>query len=168
MLWPSLLTPRRWARETFGAAQLRDPRRTRRAVGLAAALLRRPKASLPEQLHSPAALKAAYRLLGEEAAGYPQLLTPHWQQTRQAAGAQPVVLLVQDTTFIDYTHHPKTQGLGPIGDGKGRGYLLQSVLAVVPTTRHVLGLAHLEAFLRERAPRQTSAQRKERGRGSLG
>jgi len=167
MLCPSLLSPRRWARETFGAVQLRDVRRTQRAVGLAAALLRRPQASLPEQLCAPAALKAAYRLLGEADVTYQHLLTPHWEQTRQAAGAQPVVLMVQDTSTIDYTHHPKTTGLGPIGDGRGKGYLLQSVLAVLPAPRQVLGLAHLEPFLRESAPPQTSAQRKQRDRESL-
>jgi Transposase DNA-binding/Transposase Tn5 dimerisation domain/Transposase DDE domain len=167
MLYLSVLSPRHWARETFGAAQLHDLRRTQRAVGLAAALLRRPQASLPEQLRSPAALKASYRLLGEEEVTCQRLLAPHCHQTRQAAGAHPVVLLVQDTTEVDYTHHPKTTGLGPIGDGRGRGYLLQSVLAVLPDTHQVLGLAHLEPFLRQPAPRQSSAQRKGRDRESL-
>src|SRR4051812_12008894 len=53
----SLLNPTTWAAQTFGAVQLGDARRTRRVVALAASLLRRPDASLPDQLRRPSALK---------------------------------------------------------------------------------------------------------------
>lgn len=43
-------------------------------------------------------------------------------------------------------------GLGPIGNGKGRGFLLQTVLAVVPETHTVLGCLAQQPFLRVRAP----------------
>jgi hypothetical protein len=62
------------------------------------------------------------------------------------------ILLVQDMTEIHYTHHPHTTGLGPVGKGKGQGYLLQTVLAIDPSTREVLGIAAQEAFLRQPAP----------------
>jgi hypothetical protein len=39
-------------------------------------------------------------------------MQPHWQQTREQSEARPVVLLIQDTTEVDLSHHPKTQGLG--------------------------------------------------------
>ncbi len=75
----------------------------------------------------------------------------------------PVVLLVQDTTDLDYPHHPRTIGLGPIGDDRGRGLLLQTVLAIDPATHQVLGCAHQEPFLRQPAPKgETRAQRRKR------
>jgi hypothetical protein len=58
--------------------------------------------------------------------------------------------------------------LGPIGNGGGRGYLVQSVLAIAPTPRRVLGLAYLEPFLRIPAPRrgERSDERRQRPRES--
>ncbi len=89
------------------------------------------------------------------------------QQTREAASKQQEVLLIQDTTEVDYQQHPTTTGLGPIGNGTHHGYLLQSVLAVVPESREVLGLMHQEPFLRQPAPKsETKRQREQRERES--
>jgi hypothetical protein len=76
-------------------------------------------------MHAPSALKATYRLLNEDDVTHAALSLPHWQATRQRAGRQDLALLIQDTTEIDHTHHSQTEGLGPIGNGRGRGYLLQ-------------------------------------------
>jgi hypothetical protein len=39
-------------------------------------------------------------------------------------------LIIEDTTQLDYSSHPATEGLGVIGDGGGRGFELHSALAV--------------------------------------
>lgn len=157
-----LLEPRQWAEATFGTAQLGDPRRVRRAVAIAEAMAREPGASLPTQLHDPAALEATYRFVHSQVS-YEALLQPHLQHTRQEMGQEERVLLIQDTTEVDYQHHPKTSGLGPIGNGSHHGFLLQSVLAVVPESRQVLGLAHQEPFLRQPVPKgETKWQRAQR------
>ncbi len=148
----SVLGPTAWAEQQYGPARLGDRRRTARAVEVAAGLMRNPAASLPVQMGTARGLKAAYRLFAEEEAAYPALLAPHWKQTRQAAGEEHLVLLVQDTTQLDYTHHPTTEGLGPIGDGGGQGILLHTTLAIVPEPRRVLGIAAQEPFLRQAAP----------------
>ena len=158
-----LLEPCQWAEATFGTAQLGDPRRTRRAVAIAAALAREPGASLPKQLHDPAALEATYRFLHSGHVSYDDLLRPHLQQTRQEMGKAGRVLLIQDTTEVDYQPHPTTTGLGPIGNGSHHGFLLQSVLAVLPESRQVLGLAQQEPFLRQPTPKgETKWQREQR------
>jgi hypothetical protein len=79
-------------------------------------------------------------------------MQPHYQQTREQLDTQPVVLLVQDTTEIDLSHHAKMSGLGQIGNAKGRGILLQTVLAVAPQTRAVLGCIAQKPFVRIPAP----------------
>ena len=155
-----------WARRQFGSIDLGDQRRDRRVVAMAAHLVRNPSASLPTQMGSPKALKAAYRVLGEEDVSYGTLMAPHWEQTRRVASQERLVLMVQDTTEIDHTHHPTTKGLGPIGDNRGYGYLLHTVLAVVPKPRRVLGIAHQEPFLRQAAPRESCNQRRCRSRES--
>jgi len=112
----------------------------------------RPEASLPHQMGSRSALKGAYRLLNHPSVTLEALTAPHRQQTLAAAGRHPLVLVVEDTTELDYTHHRSKTGLGPIGDGRGRGLLLHSSLAVIPETRQILGLAHVQAVLRVPTP----------------
>jgi hypothetical protein len=147
-----LLSPRDWAEKTFAGVELGDPRRSSRLLAVAAAMMRRPAASLPSQLRGRAPTTAAYRLLAQPKLTHALLLTPHLQQTRAAATKHAVVLLVQDTTQLDYTNHPATTGLGPIGDNKGRGFLLQTVLAIAAGPQQLLGIAQQEVFTRQPAP----------------
>ena len=66
---------------------------------------------------------------------------------------------------VDYQAHPTTTGLGPIGSGSHQGFLLQTVLAVLPDSREVLGIAQQEPFLRQPAPKgETRRERQERER----
>lgn len=148
---------------TYGSVRLTDERRTQRAVKIASALARDPMASLPKQLGGQAATKAAYRFLESGQTSYEQLMRPHLEQTKALMQRQKRVLLLQDMTEVDYEHHPKTRGLGPIGNGSHQGYLLQTVLAVDPSSKQVLGIAAQEAFLRQPAPPgETSHQRDKR------
>ena len=154
---------REWAVMTYGSVMLGDQRRTQRAVKIASALARDPMASLPKQLGGPAGTKAAYRFLESAQTSYEQLMRPHLQQTHSLMQQQKRVLLLQDMTEVDYEQHPKTGGLGPIGNGSHQGYLFQTVLAVEPTSKQVLGIAAQEAFLRQSAPAgETSHQRDKR------
>ncbi len=163
----TLMSPGQWAEATFGAVELGDPRRQRRALMMAETLARDPGASLPKQMHRMADLEATYRFLQSPDVSYEQLIQPHVQTVRQDCREQGEVLLIQDTTEMDYHQHPKTTGLGPIGTGAHHGFLLQSVLALVPSTGDVLGLAHQEPFLRHPAPaKETEQQRLQRERES--
>ena len=161
----TLLSAVQWAEDTFGSVRLGDQRRTARAVESASA--HNPAASLPAQMQDEAATEATYRFLQMPDVTYEKLIQPHVAQTRAQARKQPQVLLIQDTTEVDYQQHPTTTGLGPIGNGTHHGYLLQSVLAVVPESREVLGLMHQEPFLRQPAPKgETRRERAQRQRES--
>lgn len=151
--WETVMSPEKWAQATFGEVRLGDERRTRRAVKLAEAMAREPQVSLPKQLGEPKEVKASYRFLQSAQVSYEGLLHPHVVQTRQQCCEQPVVLLVQDTTELDYQAHRKTSGLGPIGNGRHQGFLLQTVLAVDPTSGELLGIVHQEPFVRQPAPK---------------
>jgi hypothetical protein len=79
-------------------------------------------------------------------------MQPHLQQTRAQALSSPVVLMVQDTTDIDLSHRHKISGVGQIGNEGGRGFFVQTVLAVRPERREVLGCMAQEPFVRIPAP----------------
>ena len=171
-----LTDPRAWAQETFGAAQLGDPRRTKRLVRVAGQMAADPQGSLPREMGGDwAALKAAYRLLRADGVTHEAISRPVWQQTRQQVEQEPgVVLVVHDDTELDYGYRPATSGLGPIGNGTHRGFFVHTVLAVVPrgSSERVLGLLHQEAWVRQPARREadgrkeSSRQRQERPRES--
>ncbi len=158
----TLLSAHEWAESTFGSVHLGDQRRTKRAVALAQAIAHDPAGSLPAQMQDEAATQAAYRFLQTPDVTYEKLIRPHVEQTRAQAREPKQVLLIQDTTEVDYQHHPTTTGLGPIGNGSHHGYLLQSVLAVLPGSRQVLGLMHQEPFLRQPAPKGESQRQRAR------
>jgi hypothetical protein len=103
-------------------------------------------------MHTWKATKALYRWLDEPDVTFAALMQPHFHQTREQATAAPVILLVQDTTDIDLSHRRKISGVGQIGNERGRGFFVQTVLAVRPAPGAVLGCIAQEPFVRIPAP----------------
>jgi len=142
-----------WAAEQWEGVKLCDARLGRRALQVGVAIAAHPEQSLPQQMKDRTALRGAYTLLNHPGVTMDQLSQPHWEQTRQAAEQHKIVLFTEDTTEVDYTHHPTKKGLGPIGNGEGQGLLLHSTLAVVPgSVPQILGLAYQQVVLRQAAP----------------
>lgn len=126
----SLLAPAQWAQTEFALAELGDRRRTRRLVQMASCLARSPTGRLPEAFPAWKELKAAYRFLDHLEFGPREIQQAHRQQTLEACRQPGEYLLIEDTTELDYSSHRRTEQLGFIGDGRGRGLLLHSTLAV--------------------------------------
>ncbi len=156
-------TAREWAEQHFASVNLRHQRRTRRLVQSAAAIAARPEQAFP-QIFNWNDLRAFYNLCDQEVATLPTLQGPHWELTRQAMGRHALVLILHDTTDLDFTGHPALQGAGPIGDGHGRGFLQHNSLAVLPQPRQVLGLAYQQWRVRQPAPAHEHAQQRKRRR----
>jgi hypothetical protein len=131
-----------WAWEQFGAANLGDVRRTKRVVKLAVQMAGNSSGSIPQQTGKTADMKAAYRLFAAGDVTHEAICRPHFEQTRAAAGRLPLVYLIQDTAQLNFTSHPRCEGLGPIGRGDMRGLHQQNVLAVDSLTRRPLGLMY--------------------------
>jgi transposase-like protein/DDE family transposase len=158
-----VLDPKNWAERTFGGVQPHDRRRTRGTVQAATRMAENPLGSRPAQMQTWRETKALYRLLDEPDVSFAALMQPHLHQTREQANASPVVLLVQDTTDIDLSHRHKISGVGQIGNERGRGFFVQTVLAVRPETREVLGCIAQQPFVRIPAPEgEQRAQRRKR------
>lgn len=84
----------------FERAQLGDPRRVRRAVGLAEALTRNPSQSLPKIWSSSAELEAGYRFLRSARTEFGELMEAVQHQSRQAVLHEERVLVLHDTTDV--------------------------------------------------------------------
>lgn len=156
----------RWAEQTFGDVDLGDQRRTRRLVDSAAKIAAQPEKSFPS-VFDWNELRGFYRVCDQQPTRLPVVQGPHWEQTRQALAHHPVVLILHDTTELDFTAHGALRGAGPIGDGNGQGFLQHNSLALVPEPRQVLGLTYQQWRVRQPAPEgESTYQRRKRRRES--
>lgn len=126
----SLSAPAQWAQTEFALAQLGDQRLTQRLVRIGAGLAHNPGGTLPQAFPQMKDLKAAYRFFNQAKVGPQQIQASHREQTRQHCRQPGEYLLLEDTSELDYSRHPGCEDLGPIGNGRGRGLLLHSTLAV--------------------------------------
>ncbi len=106
-----------WSRQEFSGLDLGDTRLNDRLVSIADALCEQPMSSISAACGDWSAVKAAYRFFDNEKVSAQQVLDPHFQQTIERMRGHQRVFAIQDTTYLDYTDHPATQGLGPIGNG---------------------------------------------------
>lgn len=150
-----------WAMTEVGAAQLGDPRRTRRVATLLSALAERPGAGISAACATPAATKAAYRCVANPAIRSEALLQAHIAATTERLRGETTILALQDTTPLDFTAHRALVGAGPLAYPDQRGLWLHTVLAasVVGTP---LGVLDQHAWTRDAATVGTREQRRHR------
>jgi Domain of unknown function (DUF4338)/Transposase DNA-binding/Transposase Tn5 dimerisation domain len=103
-----------WAQEEFGEAGLHDERLNRRLLTLAHDFYERPQANLPQACQSRAKTRAAYRFFDHPKITMDKLLKSHYEATLKRISEEKIILVVQDTTTVNYSAHPLTEGLGPI------------------------------------------------------
>jgi IS4 transposase len=136
-----------WVVEECGRVELGDVRLDRRLWRMLEALTEHAEESLPQALGSWAETKGAYRLLENPRVSWQAILAPHCERTVSRAQEQAVVLVAQDTTEINLTSHPATEGLGYLASPHARGVLVHTCLAV--TTDGVpLGTIHQQMWVR--------------------
>jgi hypothetical protein len=127
----------------FGQAALGHRRRSQCLVRIASGIYRHPGGTLPAKLHQPSAYKAMDRLMNRPEVTHAAVLGPHRRRTlAQLRRRAAVVLIVHDTTELDYSGLRSIADLGPIGGGHTRGYLCHNSLAIDPQRQEVLGLAN--------------------------
>ncbi len=154
----------------FGAVELGDERRNRRLPQLADELARHPGGTLPEKLPKPEDLEAFYRLCAAKDVTHAAVLAPHRERVLQKLQtALNVLLVVHDATEFDFSSRTSLKQLGQIGNGLGRGYIVQQSLVVDPARGAVEGLANQILHTRADVPDKESvaAKRERESRESL-
>lgn len=157
-------TADRFAQVHFGKAQLGHKARNGALLRAAERICRHPGGTLPNKFASPTDYKSMDLLMNRPEVTHARVLEPHLQHTRlQMEARNEVVLLLHDTTELDYSGLKSITDLGPIGNGGGRGYLCHNTLAVLPAQREVLGLVSQVLHTREPVPAgETVKQKRER------
>lgn len=145
-----------WANE-LSRLDLGDKRLDKRAQTILQARWEQPQASFYGTFHCWAPAKAAYGFIENRDASisFATLLASHSESTQSRMAAEPVVLLPQDTTTLNYSGLRQTKGLGPLGQEKGRGLWLHSLLAFRPDGIP-LGVLGADCWARPNKPQKTS------------
>ncbi len=144
--------PADWIEEEFGDAALGDKTLVDRLMQLGESFFAMPTANIPQACGTKAAAKAAYRFFDNDQISMDAILAPHFEATEQRVRTHEVVLVVQDTSSLNYTSHPETQGLGPINtiQDTSIGLLLHDTMAFTPEGTP-LGLLDVQCWARDEA-----------------
>jgi hypothetical protein len=122
-----------WVIEETRTADLGDRRLNDRLRLVLTQFSRRPAVSIPAACGGAAELNAAYRFCDNDRVGFDDVLRPHVDSTWLRVAAQPVVLMVNDTTEIDLTRpRRQVEGAGPLDGDSRRGALLHVLHAFTP------------------------------------
>jgi hypothetical protein len=154
------MPPADWAIAEFAHAELGDERRTHRLLMIATAFAQQPTAPIPQACGAGPATQGAYRFFENDDIDPDAIREAHHQSTLQRVRSAPIVLALQDTSSLNYSTHPKTAGLGPIGTRRQKiiGLLLHSTLVVTPGGQP---LGFLHSAVRARDPQAAgSAQQR--------
>jgi len=97
-----------------------------------------PESPINQACQNWADTKAAYRFFQNKNVSHQNILTSHVEATKERAEESSVILGIQDTTYFNYSSHPKTTGLCALSRNKGKhkkdivttGLVMHTTLAV--------------------------------------
>lgn len=148
-----------WVKVELGEVTVGDKRLDWRLLDSAAKLAARPTMSINQACEDWADTKATYRLFANEKTTHAKILGPHQERTQERMTGYARCLAIQDTTFLDYSHHPSKKGMGPIGTTQQElsGLVMHSTL-VTNLDGLPLGVLSEQLWSRDETPKQLTAQ----------
>ncbi|MFT4058520.1 MAG: transposase DNA-binding-containing protein [Legionella sp.] len=126
-------TSKHWIEKELQHVNLGDKRLNRRFLKTSKLIEAKASGSINQSCGSWKEAKGAYRLFRHEKLKEADIYSSHAQETCNRIKGHPFILCVQDTSYLDYDTHIKTQGLGSISKAYTKhkqGLLLHSTLAL--------------------------------------
>lgn len=109
-----------WCSKEFNSIKLGDERLNRRLIKVANDLTNNPSEPIHAACDSWSGAKAAYRLFDNDKLQEATLLQAHQAETiKRLEKSEEIVFAIQDTTTLNYTHHPKKKGINKINKNPG-------------------------------------------------
>lgn len=154
--------PEHWAEEEFGTLRLYDNRLKQRLYTIAQDFYNCPQANIAEACGSKAATMGAYRFFQNSKVTMDVVLSAHTEATLERIKQHRVVLVPQDTTTLNYSTHPMTEGLGPVNniEDHATGLLLHDTLAFTEDGTP-LGILDAQCWARDPQEKGEKYRRKE-------
>jgi hypothetical protein len=157
------LTNTVWASQVAAAADLPEKRLDKRLTAIFVETIERPSASIPKAAGSAGQAKATYRFYANPRVTADTLRLGIATETAGRCLEEKVLLVVQDTTSLNFTGLHGIPELGPIDSGGlARGVHLHTALGVT-TTGQVIGILDQQYWARP-LPGQPAPEEKESGK----
>jgi hypothetical protein len=121
-----------WVQQEMKYLELGEERLEKRLLKIISAFSQKPTASIPEFCGDWAATKAAYAFFANPTSGSEQIVLAQSRATRERIEGQPRILILQDTTSFDFSHHSEAEGLGPLDNVVCQGFFAHTSLATTP------------------------------------
>ncbi|PWY57698.1 hypothetical protein DGG96_00975 [Legionella qingyii] len=147
-----------WAADEMKTVNLGDKRLHSRLLSLFDKLGNSPNLSIPAACGGWHETKAAYRFFDHEEVTTESILKPHIESTFSRMKQHSIVLLLQDTTTLNFTGQKEREDIGPINHEKHLGLLLHPILAVTPE-RLCLGVLDTYHWAREKVRHRTTREK---------
>jgi hypothetical protein len=139
-----------WAELELQSMDLGDVRLNRRAVKIADTLGLAPGRTIPQAFQSWASTKACYNFFNNGLVSEQKIIAPHIEQTITRMKEHPVVLLINDTSELDYNSKEAMEQKERITNTK-TGLWLHPTIAVTPE-RVMLGIVDVNFWKRKPIP----------------
>jgi hypothetical protein len=122
-----------WIEEELAGIDLGDRRLNRRCKRILERFSADPQASVNGARRGWAETHAAYQFFDNDAVVEENILAPHRRATLERIRSNSTVLIVQDTTELEYTRKTRTAaGAGPLNEEYRRGFYDHMEIAVTP------------------------------------
>lgn len=147
----SAVNNKTWAEHEFKDVDFGDKRLNKRSVKIAEGFHKQPNASIPKAMGNWADTQATYRFFKNKRVHVDPMLDSHVEATKERIAEHEIVLLPQDTTYLNHDSHPQTEGLGPIGSNQNntaQGIILHDTLALT-TDGLALGIVDWQTWTRD-------------------
>ena len=154
-----------WIMKEFGGIDFGDHRLTNRFLRTAYCMSENLGSSVNTACGSWSEAKGAYRMFDNEKVTNKEIFFSHQDQTlRRASQCKSTMLVIQDTSFLNFQEQTSTEGLGHIGTVNKRhsqGLVMHSALAFDPEREIAMGLIDLNIWSRKKEPhKKTDKERK--------
>lgn len=148
-----------WAADEFEKVDLGDKRLNSRLIKLCSSFSESPESPINQACVDWAETKAAYRFFQNKNIDVERIMLAHREKTASRVAGHHTILALQDTSYLVYSSHSKTKGLGEISMKKGknidkiysRGLVMHTCFAVT-TKGTPLGLFDQKIFARQLRP----------------
>lgn len=137
-----------WVKTELEAIDLGDHRLNCRSIAIVEGLGLSPGRTIPQAFQSKSEIKATYNFFSNGSVSDEKILTPHTEKTLERVQEYPTVLLVSDTSEIDFTSKKAMRNKERLSNKKS-GLWLHSTIAVTPER---LNLGVVEANFWSRSP----------------
>ena len=120
-----------WVTHELQGTQMPDERLNKRLEKLLTSLSKNGEESIPAACQGWTETKSAYRFFDNARVGFDEILSGHKEATLGRIAREEMVLLAQDTTFLDYGSK-EAVGLGTLKRTRSEHYLLHPTVAFTP------------------------------------